>query len=48
MLLNTKYIPANIGDTTEITVEEMQANKTLGVIVNPWNESEKCLRLCYY
>src|SRR5690554_320890 len=42
MLLNTKYIPANIGDTTEITVEEMQANKTLGVIVNPWNESEKC------
>ena len=42
MLLNTKYIPANIGDTTEITVAEMQANKTLGVIVNPWDGSEKC------
>ncbi|HHT38089.1 MAG TPA: LamG domain-containing protein [Mollicutes bacterium] len=42
MLLNTKYIPANIGDTTEIKLSELQVDKSLGTIVNPWNSNEKC------
>ena len=41
-LRNQEYYPASIGDTTEITLEELQEVKYISNIINPENKNEEC------
>ena len=42
MLINSKYIPQNIGDTTEIKLADLQTGKFIGEIPSPSDKNVLC------